>query len=254
MNKKVFVVCTVGLLLASSGLNAFAKSKASETDEFISSIESIGGKTLSTKNEVTMITKTNLDALDNYVAPKELSELLTKDKLEDDSLETITSDETALSLYKEEKDEAKRQQERNERVSKCSWLLDYGIDPSGLSDARLEVLNLGYQQIGIKYVWGGKTPEQGFDCSGFTRWLILNTLGYNIGNDTYEQRYSEHFVKVPIDQAIAGDIVFNSSFSHTGIFISDNGSSIQMLHAPHTGDKVKIGKYSKPSVVYRYIQ
>ena len=167
MNKKVFVVCTVGLLLASSGLNAFAKSKTAETDEFISSIESIGGKTLSTKNEVTMITKTNLDALDNYVAPKELSELLTKDKLEDDSLETITSDETALSLYKEEKDEAKRQQERNERVSKCSWLLDYGIDPSGLSDARLEVLNLGYQQIGIKYVWGGKTPEQGFDFKYF---------------------------------------------------------------------------------------
>lgn len=254
MNKKLITLCAVGLLLTSSGLNAYAKSKEKETDEFISSIESIGGKTLKTKNEITIITKTNLDALENYTPPKGLSELLKEGKDNEEKLDTITSDDTALNIYKEEKDEEKRKQERLNRVNNCSWLLDYGIDPNGLSDERLEVLNLGHQQIGIKYVWGGKNPEQGFDCSGFTRWCILNIFGYDIGNDTYEQRYSEHFTKVPIEDAIAGDIVFNGSFSHTGIFISDNGNSIQMLHAPHTGDKVKIGKYSKPSMVYRYIQ
>lgn len=253
MNKKLIALFTAGLLVTSGELNIFAKSKVTETDEFISSIESLGGKTIKEKNEVTMITKTNLDALDNYKPPKGLSELLKEGENNEDKLDTITSDETALSIYKEEKDEEKRRKLREEEVRKCSWLLDYGIDPNGLSDERLEVLNLGYQQIGIRYVWGGKNPEQGFDCSGFTRWCILNTLGYDIGNDTYEQRYSEHFIKVPIEEAIVGDIIFNNSFSHTGIFISDNGNSIKMLHAPHSGDYVKIGTYSKPSVVYRYI-
>ncbi|CAN0512360.1 unnamed protein product, partial [Phaeothamnion confervicola] len=43
------------------------------------------------------------------------------------------------------------------------------------------MVDFAMQYLGYPYVWAGKEPSTGFDCSGFTRWIVLNTLGYDIG-------------------------------------------------------------------------
>ena len=37
--------------------------------------------------------------------------------------------------------------------------------------------------MGTPYVWGGSTPETGFDCSGYVCW-VYNQNGYNVGRTT----------------------------------------------------------------------
>lgn len=86
--------------------------------------------------------------------------------------------------------------------------------------------------IGVDYVYGGTTPS-GFDCSGFTQYVFSNAAGKSIGRTTYDQIKSG--VEVPIANLQPGDLLFPSDH-HVGIYIG-NG---QMIHAPHTGAKVKV--------------
>lgn len=86
--------------------------------------------------------------------------------------------------------------------------------------------------LGTPYVWGGSKPG-GFDCSGLVQWA------YGKGGITTPRTSQEQFaasnVINPKDARI-GDLVFFRNASHVGIYLG-NG---KMLHAPHTGDVVKI--------------
>lgn len=86
--------------------------------------------------------------------------------------------------------------------------------------------------LGIRYVWGGTTPS-GFDCSGFTSYVYRNAAGINIGRTTYDQVNAGR--QVSRDQLRVGDLVFPHD-GHVGIYVG-NG---QMIHAPQTGDVIKI--------------
>jgi cell wall-associated NlpC family hydrolase len=104
-------------------------------------------------------------------------------------------------------------------------------------------------RLGCPYVWGAKGPSR-FDCSGLTQWAWRHA-GVQLGNDTYAQ--IKEGVAVPPGQVRAGDLIFpldafgeggRSGPGHVQLAISDH----QVVHAPTTGDVVRIA--SMPS---RYI-
>ena len=93
------------------------------------------------------------------------------------------------------------------------------------------------QYLGTPYVWGGASPG-GFDCSGLTQYAYAQ-VGVSITHYTGSQ-WNEG-VRVPADQLLPGDLVFfHSDLGHMGMYIG-NG---QMIHAPQTGDVVKISPLS----------
>lgn len=118
------------------------------------------------------------------------------------------------------------------------------------------VVKAALQMRGIPYSWGGGGPggpsrgiEQGantvgFDCSGLTQYA-LSKFGVKIPRVTYDQFRAGK--PVPVKSMQAGDLVFFRPSSrgpgHVGIFIG-NG---QFLHAPQTGDVVKISNMSDRS-------
>jgi cell wall-associated NlpC family hydrolase len=89
-------------------------------------------------------------------------------------------------------------------------------------------------QLGIRYRWGASSPGVAFDCSGLTQWAWAKA-GVSIPRVSRSQ-YSG-LSRVPVSQVQPGDLLFSqTSFFHVGIYLG-NG---QMIHAPRTGDVVKI--------------
>lgn len=100
--------------------------------------------------------------------------------------------------------------------------------------------------IGIPYVWGGRKPKPGFDCSGLHQYVIAEVTGIpqdDIPRTTYTQVVWSQFKSIPRSQLGAGDFVYWNG--HCGIAINNN----EVIHAPRPGSKVKIAKISQAGPV-----
>jgi peptidoglycan DL-endopeptidase CwlO len=98
------------------------------------------------------------------------------------------------------------------------------------------VVGIAMHYLGVPYVWGGSTPR-GFDCSGFVAYVFAQ-IGVSLPHSSYAQFGMGS--PVSISQLQAGDLVFFTGASHVGIYIGGG----QFIHAPHTGDVVKISSLS----------
>ena len=104
------------------------------------------------------------------------------------------------------------------------------------------IFDTAVQFLGTPYVWGGSSTS-GFDCSGLTQY-VYNQNGISIPRTAQEQYNSG--VAVDKSQLQVGDLVFfngykgSSGIGHVGIY-AGNG---QYIHAPKSGDVVKISSLS----------
>jgi cell wall-associated NlpC family hydrolase len=94
------------------------------------------------------------------------------------------------------------------------------------------VVGVALQYLGTPYVWGASGPGA-FDCSGFTSYVYAQ-VGVSLPHNAAAQ-YS-YGVPVGRDQLQAGDLVFFDGLGHVGLYIGGG----QFVHAPHSGDVVKI--------------
>jgi cell wall-associated NlpC family hydrolase len=91
------------------------------------------------------------------------------------------------------------------------------------------IVNEALRYVGLPYVWGGTTPA-GFDCSGFTWYVLNNALGTSVSRSLDVQAVSGFYVSQAELQA--GDLVFFQNtytwgLSHVGIYIGGG----QFVHA-----------------------
>jgi cell wall-associated NlpC family hydrolase len=98
------------------------------------------------------------------------------------------------------------------------------------------VVGIAMRYLGVPYVWGGSTPH-GFDCSGFVAYVFAQ-IGVSLPHSSYAMFGMG--APVSISELQAGDLVFFTGASHMGIYIGGG----QFIHAPHTGDVVKISSMS----------
>lgn len=92
--------------------------------------------------------------------------------------------------------------------------------------------------IGVRYRRGGNSPESGFDCSGFVRYIYGETLGLLLPHSA--KAIAEKGKPIDKDELKPGDLVFfntmRRAFSHVGIYLGDN----LFIHAPRAGKRVRI--------------
>lgn len=100
-------------------------------------------------------------------------------------------------------------------------------------DRAAQVVAIAMQYLGVPYRWGGASPEEGFDCSGLVMYVFAQ-----VGISLPHHAASIYGYGTPVsrDQLAPGDLVFFRGLGHMGIYIGGN----QFIHAPRTGDVVKI--------------
>lgn len=106
------------------------------------------------------------------------------------------------------------------------------------------VVGIAMQYLGVQYVWGGASPS-GFDCSGFVMYVYAQ-VGVSLPHYTGAQW--NYGVPVSRDQLEPGDLVFFDGLGHVGIYIGGG----QFIHAPQTGDVVKISSLGESWYAQNY--
>ena len=92
------------------------------------------------------------------------------------------------------------------------------------------VLGTADQYIGVRYRWGGTTPEGGFDCSGFTRYVFARH-GIQLPRTSREQARAGQGVPVDPGALLPGDLLLfaerGEAISHVALYVG-NG---EIIHA-----------------------
>jgi cell wall-associated NlpC family hydrolase len=116
---------------------------------------------------------------------------------------------------------------------------------ASVKDAAVSALNtaqdlttVALDLIGIRYKWGGNTPETGLDCSGLVRYVFQQVTGVTLPRTAKDMsRLGE---QVAARDLKPGDLVFFNTrrfaFSHVGIYLGDN----RFVHAPRSGREVEV--------------
>jgi cell wall-associated NlpC family hydrolase len=93
-------------------------------------------------------------------------------------------------------------------------------------------------QLGIRYRWGGKSPETGFDCSGLVLYSAQQSLGLKLPPRSYD--IAMFGIEVPRTDLKVGDLVFFNTLgrrnSHVGVYLGED----QFVHSPAAGGVVRI--------------
>lgn len=145
----------------------------------------------------------------------------------------------------EQQEAAEQSRLRREAMARLSRE-HYSSDGGGFSDAgRISssapshggAVGIAMQYLGVPYVWGGSSPS-GFDCSGFVMY-VYSQMGIGLPHSSRAQYSSGGYVSRSSLQP--GDLVFfGSPIHHVGLYIGGD----QFIHAPHSGDVVKISSLS----------
>ena len=101
------------------------------------------------------------------------------------------------------------------------------------------------------YQYGGKSRDNGFDCSGFVQFVFQNSLGLQLPRTSSEMSR----LGAPLEsiQLQPGDLVFfnttSSAYSHVGIYVGEN----RFVHSPRTGKAIMLTSLNDKYWSARYI-
>jgi peptidoglycan DL-endopeptidase CwlO len=111
-------------------------------------------------------------------------------------------------------------------------------------------VTIAERYLGVRYLWGGDSPDDGFDCSGFVQYVYAQ-----LGIQLPHYAASQYAVTAHVDSAQLepGDLLFFEPRAdgpgHVGIYV---GGDV-FIEAPHTGDVVKFQSIAKESQLIGYI-
>lgn len=112
------------------------------------------------------------------------------------------------------------------------------VDEASWPERARGILNNALSLSGIRYQYGGSSPESGFDCSGFVRYVYQQAANLSLPHSA--RAISQIGQSIPKHELQPGDLVFfntlKSAFSHVGIYLGNN----RFIHAPSSGGGVRV--------------
>lgn len=168
----------------------------------------------------------------NATIEEKSDEISNLDEMIQEAAQRAAEEEEAARRAEAARQAAEQAQVSNNTTTTSSSAPEYNASTGNV------VVDRAYSKMGCPYVWGATGPNT-FDCSGFVGYCL--TGSYSRIGTTYT------FLGWPrVSNPQPGDVC--TSATHCGIYIG-NG---MMIHAPHTGDVVKISPVPSNMVYVRY--
>lgn len=201
--------------------------------EYQSQQEELNTTISSKKDEIS-----NLDGMIQEAARKVLEEQQRQTQEEeqessDESVEQSAGQETESDV---ESDESADSNDSGNNTSDSGG--SSSNEPEYDASTGNSIVDRAYSQLGDPYEWGAAGPDS-FDCSGLVSYALT-------GNYVHTWSTADFITWTQVSDPQPGDIC--TSATHCGIYIG-NG---MMIHAPHTGDVVKISAVQSGMIYVRY--
>ncbi|WP_312950648.1 C40 family peptidase [Superficieibacter sp.] len=96
-------------------------------------------------------------------------------------------------------------------------------------------------QLGKQYVWGGESPEEGFDCSGLVFFAYNKLLAAKLPRTANEMFHFRRARNVADNDLQRGDLLFfhihtRNKADHVGVYLGDG----RFIESPRTGERIRI--------------
>jgi cell wall-associated NlpC family hydrolase len=129
-----------------------------------------------------------------------------------------------------------------------------GTKRVSLEEKRLEVVDYAEKFRGIPYKTAGKTPYSGFDCSGFTSY-VMKGFGVELSPSSNEQ--SQNGVEVDLENVKPGDLLFfgtDDKIQHVAIVVRNDEEGIFCVHSTSSRgvivENVTDSSYWEPRIMF----
>lgn len=98
-------------------------------------------------------------------------------------------------------------------------------------------------QLGKPYLWGGETPEEGFDCSGLVFYAFNSLLAAKLPRTADEMYHYRRAQDVADNDLRRGDLLFfrihsATKVDHMGVYLGDG----RFIESPRTGERIRISE------------
>lgn len=132
------------------------------------------------------------------------------------------------------------------RLLLLAWFIalpGWAFNDGATNDRDLPLIH-ALQTLGVKYRYGGRSPDTGFDCSGLIAHIFERAWGLLLPGGT--AALSKVGASIRLKELKPGDLVFyntrNRPYSHVGIYVGDR----RFLHAPRPGASVRMESVDTP--------
>jgi cell wall-associated NlpC family hydrolase len=120
---------------------------------------------------------------------------------------------------------------------------------------RHEIADYGKKFVGTHYKYAGQSPSTGFDCSGFTSYVLK---GFGVTLSPASAAQSTTGKKVPLDRALPGDLLFfgesEKKIQHVALIVKRDKSGITCVHSTTSRgvivENVSTSTYWKPKILF----
>lgn len=118
-------------------------------------------------------------------------------------------------------------------------------DNSHLQTVTEKIMGRLKQQLGKPYVWGGESPQEGFDCSGLIFYAYNQLLAAKLPRTANEMFHFKRARNVADNDLQRGDLLFfhihtRNKADHVGVYLGDG----RFIESPRTGERIRISYLS----------
>lgn len=121
--------------------------------------------------------------------------------------------------------------------------LNVGGGPVNTTELRRQIVEYASSFEGCNYVWGGKDPNMGADCSGFAAYVYAH---FGITVDSYTYSMINQGKEIPISEVQPGDLVFSEKVDHVAIYRDEN-TTIEARGSDYNAQRKGIGIHEFPN-------